>query len=108
MVRELTKAEMTSITEAAEDTIELAYIHAEECAKDVEQLHEDELEYEDKRVRDPEYIFQPRRPGQPVDPADVEGMGSPGLIFDNALNSPEKWLKLNAEKIKEKFARKRE
>jgi len=107
-VRELTQEELDSITETAQDVIELAYIHAQECSKDVQQLHEEELEYEDKRVRDPEYIFQPRRPGEPVDHADVDGLGAPGLIFDSALNKPEQWLKLNEQKIKEKYARERD
>jgi hypothetical protein len=101
MVRQLTDEEVASITNTAEGVLEVAYIHAEECNKDADQLHEDELEYEDKRIRSDDY-FQRPKPGQ-SDPADVEGMGSPGLIFDDALNNPEKWLKLHEQEIKEKY-----
>lgn len=97
----MTEEEVASITDTAEGILEVAYIHAEECNKDANQLHEDEIEYEDKRIRSDDY-FQRPKPGQ-YDPADVEGMGSPGLIFDDALNNPEKWLKLHEKEIKEKY-----
>lgn len=101
MMRALTEEEIASITEMADDVIEVAYIHAEECNKDADQLHEDELEYEDKRVRSPDY-FQKPKPGD-LEHTDVEGMGSPGLIFDDALNRPEKWLKMHEQEIKDNF-----
>lgn len=106
-VRELTEEEIAAIGDMAQDTIELAYVHAEECAKDVDQLHEDELEMADKAERDPEYLWQPREAGE-TDRADVQGMGVPGLIFDDALKNPAKWLKLNEKQIKEKFAKEQE
>jgi hypothetical protein len=101
MVRALTDEEVASISETADGIIEVAYIHAEECNKDADQLHEDELEYEDKRVRSDDYFPRPK-PGE-IDRDDVGGLGSPGLIFDDALNNPEKWLKVHEQEIKEKY-----
>eukprot|EP00591_Stephanopyxis_turris_P001219 CAMPEP_0195523474 /NCGR_PEP_ID=MMETSP0794_2-20130614/22694_1 /TAXON_ID=515487 /ORGANISM="Stephanopyxis turris, Strain CCMP 815" /LENGTH=293 /DNA_ID=CAMNT_0040653485 /DNA_START=42 /DNA_END=923 /DNA_ORIENTATION=+ len=108
MVRELTAEEVASILDTAEDTLELAFVHADECAKDTETLHEDALEYEDTRIRDPEYIFQPPRKGDDLEETDVSGLGSPGLVFDDALNAPEKWLKENEQRIKDKFQKAKE
>lgn len=102
MIRDLTKDDIKASISTAEDNIRLAYIHADECGKSQEQLHEDELRHEDELDRDPEYIFQPRKPGEKVDENDVNGLGSPGLIFDNALSSPEKWMEhIKSEKEKE-------
>ena len=89
MVRKLTADELASIVTSAEDTAELAELHAGECAKDFKQLAADEEAYNDKLERDPEY-FRP----QDVDNEDVLGQGSPGRIFDSTLSHPEEGLKM--------------
>lgn len=106
MVRELTADEIAMISVEAEETIQLAYMHADECAKDVDQIHEDELAYEDKLERDPDYLWQPLKEGE-RGRTNVQGMGVPGLIFDDSLNNPVEWLKQNEKKIKEKYMEER-
>eukprot|EP00521_Asterionellopsis_glacialis_P002056 CAMPEP_0195249164 /NCGR_PEP_ID=MMETSP0706-20130129/1960_1 /TAXON_ID=33640 /ORGANISM="Asterionellopsis glacialis, Strain CCMP134" /LENGTH=281 /DNA_ID=CAMNT_0040300929 /DNA_START=46 /DNA_END=891 /DNA_ORIENTATION=+ len=95
-VRGLTPEEIESIADSAVDKAELASLHAVECAKDFKQLAEDEEEYEDNLVRDPDYI-QKDSPDQ----SDVLGMGSPGRIFDSTLTNPEEGLKLRKQQEKE-------
>lgn len=106
MVRVLTDEEIAMISEESEETIELAYMHADECAKDLEQIHQDELAYDDKLERDPDYIWQPLKEGE-HERANVQGMGIPGLIFDDSLSNPAEWLKQNEAKIKEKYMQER-
>lgn len=101
MLRDLGKEELKASIQTTEDNIGLAYIHAEECAKPQNQLHDEELQHEDDEVRDPEYVFQQRKPGEKVDDNDVLGIGSPGIIFDNALSAPEKWAEAQNKVMRE-------
>lgn len=89
MVRKVTKEDIESITDSAEDMAELAALHAQECDKDYEQLAEDEEMYEDRETRADDYW---NRDSDAVDD-DVLGQGSPGRIFDNTLLNPEEGLK---------------
>lgn len=90
MVRKVTKEDIESITDSAEDMAMLAGLHAQECGKDYKQVNEDEEDYEDRTTRGDDY-WQKDRDG-PGD--DVLGQGSPGRIFDNTLSHPEEGLKL--------------
>jgi len=89
MVRKVTKEDIESITDSAEDMAELAALHAQECDNDYEQLAEDEEMYEDRETRADDYW---NRDSDAVDD-DVLGQGSPGRIFDNTLLNPEEGLK---------------
>jgi len=89
MVRKVTKEDIESITDTAEDMAELAALHAEECGKDYKQLMEDEELYEDRMTRSDDYWAR----DAPVAGDDVLGQGAPGRIFDNTLTNPEEGLK---------------
>eukprot|EP00559_Dactyliosolen_fragilissimus_P008702 CAMPEP_0184873112 /NCGR_PEP_ID=MMETSP0580-20130426/41659_1 /TAXON_ID=1118495 /ORGANISM="Dactyliosolen fragilissimus" /LENGTH=277 /DNA_ID=CAMNT_0027375977 /DNA_START=580 /DNA_END=1413 /DNA_ORIENTATION=- len=92
MVRKLTDDEIASITNSADDTYELATLHANECAKDFTQVVADEESYQDKLKRDPDY-WQP----EDAQVEDIQGQGSPGRIFDSTLSHPEEGLKLKSK-----------
>jgi len=77
----------------AEDVRELALLHAVECGKDYKSVMEDEEKWLDDQERNPDY-FQPK-PDE--DHGDVQGMGSPGRIFDTTLSHPIEGLKRKAE-----------
>jgi carbonic anhydrase/acetyltransferase-like protein (isoleucine patch superfamily) len=88
-VRALTAEEIAGIGDAASDRAELAALHAIECSKDYKQLAADEELYEDMELRDEEHF-----PRDLQDPSDVQGQGSPGLIFNTTLSNPEEGLKM--------------
>uniref|UniRef100_A0A7S4QM24 Gamma carbonic anhydrase n=3 Tax=Ditylum brightwellii TaxID=49249 RepID=A0A7S4QM24_9STRA len=88
MVRSLSDEELATIVNSANETTQLASLHAGECAKDLAQLVADEEKYLDDLERDPEY-FQPTG----VDEDDVLGQGQPGRIFNTTLSHPEEGLK---------------
>lgn len=90
MLRKVTKEDIESITNIAEDMAELAALHAEECDKDYEQLAKDEEDYEDRMGRAEDYW---QRDNTDRDD-DILGQGAPGRIFDNALTNPEEGLKM--------------
>lgn len=90
MLRKVTKEDIESITNIAEDMAELAALHAEECDKDYEQLAKDEEDYEDRMGRAEDYW---QRDNTDMDD-DILGQGAPGRIFDNALTNPEEGLKM--------------
>lgn len=90
MIRKVTKEDIESITDSAEDMSELAALHAEECAKDYHQIAQDEEDYEDNENRGSDYW----RKDSPMADEDVLGQGSPGRIFDNTLSNPEEGLKM--------------
>jgi len=77
----------------AEDVRELALLHAVECGKDYKSVMEDEEKWQDEQERNPDY-FQPK-PDEAH--GDVQGMGSPGRIFDTTLSHPIEGLKHRAE-----------
>merc|ERR1712106_1191881 len=64
MIRDLSKDDIKATISAAEDNVGLAYIHAEECGKSQNQIHEEELQHADEQERSPNYVFQPRKPGE--------------------------------------------
>lgn len=97
MMRRTTPEELLVASENARDTLALALMHAIECDKGLEQIHEDKAAYEDSIYRDPEY-WQPNARESERQSGDVLGMGSPGLIFDNALTNPEEGLKLRKKR----------
>jgi len=80
MVRKLTEDEIASIGVGVEETMELAAVHASECAKTFEQVKEDEEEYYDKLYRGDDY-FQPL-PKDQKPAGDHLGKGQPGRIFN--------------------------
>lgn len=86
--RKLTAEELANIVSMAQDTLEIATLHAGECAKDYHQVAADEEDIEDKRVRDPDYFQK-----SDMDLNDVLGQGSPGRIFDSSLSHPEEGIK---------------
>lgn len=88
-VRKLSAEEVTAIAATADETANLAALHAAECAKTYEELATDDEDIQDKLERDPEYW-----PRDSPDVEDVLGQGAPGRIFDDALNKPEEGLKL--------------
>jgi len=90
MLRKVTKEDIESITNIAEDMAELAALHAEECDKDYEQLAKDEEDYEDRMGRAEDYW---QRDNKDRDD-DILGQGAPGRIFDNTLTNPEEGLKM--------------
>lgn len=90
MVRKVTKEDIESITDSAEDMSELAALHAEECAKDYYQIANDEEEYQDREERSEDYW---QRDDTMADD-DVLGQGAPGRIFDSTLSHPEEGLKM--------------
>jgi len=91
--RKLTADELALIVSKAQDTLEIATLHAGECAKDYHQIAADDEEIEDKLVRDPDYFQK-----TDVDKNDVLGQGSPGRIFDSTLSHPEEGVKLKGDK----------
>ncbi|KAL3823618.1 hypothetical protein ACHAXA_005599 [Cyclostephanos tholiformis] len=93
MVRATTPEEMRVASEDSANTLALALMHAIECDKGLEQIHEDRAVYEDSIYRDPDY-WQPNAKVSERESGDVLGMGSPGLIFDSALTNPVEGLKL--------------
>lgn len=90
MVRKVTKEDIESIADSAEDMAGLAALHAAECAKDYQQLAKDEEDYEDETERGEEYW---KRDSFVADD-DVLGQGAPGRIFDSTLSNPEEGLKV--------------
>ena len=86
-VRNLSPEEISSITEAAYDSFEMAGVHAEECSKDYRTVEEDQLDYVDTKQRSDDY-FQKKPKGEVKDPADVLDMGVPGRIFNHPLTAP--------------------
>lgn len=89
MLRAVTKEDLEAITDSAEDMVQLAALHAQECDKDYAALAKDEEAYEDRMSRSDDYW-------QPSDKAagdDVLGQGSPGRIFDSTLSHPDEGLK---------------
>lgn len=90
MVRKVTKEDIESIADSAEDMAGLAALHAAECAKDYQQLAKDEEDYEDDTERGEEYW---KRDSFVADD-DVLGQGAPGRIFDSTLSNPEEGLKV--------------
>lgn len=90
LVRKLTKEEVGQINNDAQETVQLASIHAFECFKDYKQLAEDEEEYEDNLIRDPSYPQRPKNDEDLYDEGDVMGQGAPGRIFDTTLSHPER------------------
>jgi len=91
-VRVLTDEEITKIADTAQSTLQLAAVHAVECAKDYKQLAEDEEEYDDRMTRADDYF--PRIPKGSPHPQDVLGQGAPGRIFDTPLTNPEKAIEI--------------
>ena len=95
--RALTSEEIAEISEAAHDTLELAYLHSVENSKDYKQLVEEEEDRLDRKLRKKAW-FDPNIP----DPDEVLGQGVPGRIFNSTLTNPEEGLKLNAERKADK------
>jgi len=93
MVRRLTAEELENIVIRAKSTAELAVLHADECSKDFKKLAEDEEQYEDDLVRDPDY----HQPGKNPNLENVLGQGPPGRIFNTTLSHPEEGLKIKSE-----------
>lgn len=91
--RALTAEEIAEISEAAHETLELAYLHSVENSKDYKQLIEEEEDRLDRKLRKKAW-FDPNIP----DPDEVLGQGVPGRIFNSTLTNPEEGLKLNAER----------
>lgn len=87
-VRDLTSEEIASIAETAHDTLELAFLHAVENAKDYKTLVSEEEDRLDRELRKDAW-FDPNIP----DPDDVLGQGLPGRIFNSTLTHPEEGLK---------------
>jgi carbonic anhydrase/acetyltransferase-like protein (isoleucine patch superfamily) len=96
LVRRTTPEELRAASEDAANTLALALMHAVECDKSMEQIHADKAAYEDSIYRDPEY-WQPNAKTS-ESAADVLGMGSPGLIFDNSLTNPVEGLKVSKKR----------
>lgn len=86
-IRALTKEELEFVQESPGDVLELALLHAEECAKDYEQVKKDDEDYQDSVERDPDY-FQPT--GVERAEGDVLGQGLPGRIFNTTLTQERK------------------
>ncbi|KAG5177038.1 gamma carbonic anhydrase [Tribonema minus] len=85
-VRDVTAAEADAAAAALSATLQLARAHAAECAKDARTVvHEEELA-DDVFQRDLDIHHVPQPIEGPVpDPDEVEGVGVPGRIFNNAL-----------------------
>lgn len=96
-IRALTESEVASIKESSQLTLDLALEHSWECAKDVEQLVEDEEMYEDNELRNVE-----TNPKYEPKTGDVLGQGVPGMIFDTSLSHPEKAIELMNKKSNSK------
>jgi hypothetical protein len=86
----LTDAEIESIEAIAEETAELAALHSGECSKDYHQVMADFDQYEDDRIRSPDYL-QPKHleldPNEPFHASitdDPWGKGAPGRIFNSS------------------------
>jgi len=88
MVRKVTAEDLSSITNNAQDIMELAISHALECDKDFETIAKDAEAYQDMMERADDY-FQPSE----TDQDDVLEQGAPGRIFDTTLSHPEEGLK---------------
>lgn len=86
--RKVSKEDIEYIQSHSVDMSSLALLHAGECEKDYVTIAKDEEEYEDKMLRAPDY-FQPTED----DPADVQGQGAPGRIFNTTLSEAEEGLK---------------
>lgn len=103
-IRNVTKEELEEQTLASsEANLELALLHAGECAKDYETIREDEERMADEEERHPDYW----QPSDEKDGAeDVLGQGMPGRIFNTTLTNPESDLTpldvLELEKKKKK------
>lgn len=91
-LRSLSADEIASISEAAHDTLELAYLHSVENSKDYKQLVEEEEDRLDRKLRKKAW-FDPNIP----DPDDVLGQGVPGRIFNSTLTNPEEGLKMKQQ-----------
>ena len=96
MLRKATPEELGAASVDAANTLALALMHAIECDKSMEQIHDDKAAYEDSIYRDPEY-WQPNKKTSEA-AADVLGMGSPGLIFDNSLTNPVEGLRMSKKR----------
>lgn len=83
-IRDLTEVELASAEVAKKFTFELSRVHFEECEKSYEEVEADAELYEDIRMRDPEYF---PRLDDTTDPADVQGRGVPGRVFESELST---------------------
>lgn len=87
-VRDVTSAEAAAAAAAGAHTARLAASHAAECAKPYTVIEHERLEREDAFQRDPEVHHTPQKltpDGRLLDPADVEGYGTPGRVFSDDL-----------------------
>lgn len=84
-VRELTAEEIANIKREAVASFELATVHKAETAKDYQTVLADEEAWKDKKQRSPDYW---PRLKDPKDPAEIEGFGVPGRIFNHPLTVP--------------------
>ena len=91
-IRELTSEEMASIAETAHDTLELAFLHSVENAKDYKTLIAEEEDRLDRELRKDAW-FDPNIP----DADEVLGQGLPGRIFNSTLTHPEEGLKMKEQ-----------
>lgn len=96
LVRKVTKEDIESIVDSAEDMAELAALHAAECAKDYQQIAKDEEDYQDAEERSDDYWQR----DAPLAGDDVLGQGAPGRIFDSTLSNPEEGIKQAAAEKK--------
>mmetsp|Transcript_41363 Transcript_41363/g.81023 ORF Transcript_41363/g.81023 Transcript_41363/m.81023 type:complete len:297 (-) Transcript_41363:80-970(-) len=87
MVRKMEDSEAEGAVALSRETMEMAAVHAEECAKTYEELYEDEQEYQDYCERDKNY-FQKFTPDQKQSVDDFLGLGAPGEIFHSNIQNP--------------------
>jgi len=89
-LRALTPEEIAEIPQRARDTLQLANLHAIETSKDYKTVKEEEEWIE---FLDGTEVDDPHRQGPPPNIDDIQGMGTPGRIFNSTLTRPEEGLK---------------
>jgi len=93
-VRALTPEEIAEIPQRARDTLQLANLHAIETSKDYKTVKEEEEWIE---FLDGTEVDDPHRQGPPPNIDDIQGMGTPGRIFNSTLTRPEEGLKKKSQ-----------
>lgn len=89
-VRKVTADDIKNISDSAQDVADLATLHAEECRKGLKELTKDEELYDDRLERAEDYWQRDNKYRED----DVQGLGAPGRIFDNALTKAAQGLRM--------------
>jgi carbonic anhydrase/acetyltransferase-like protein (isoleucine patch superfamily) len=89
-LREVTKEESADLSITLSETLKLGPVHSAECRKTTQTLELESLEKEDAYQRDPDFHPTPQKQfGELLDADDVQGLGPPGMLFNNPLRHDE-------------------